>query len=123
MKLREKIESGRFVVTAELGPPKSCNGSVIRKKTAHFRKGISAVNITDNQTAIVRLSSIASAKIVLEEGLEPIIQITCRDRNRIAIQSDLLGAAVDKHIADGHTIDYLGREHSNAKKKFLHSNV
>jgi len=93
LKLREKIESGRFVVTAELGPPKSCNGSVIRKKTAHFRKGISAVNITDNQTAIVRLSSIASAKIVLEEGLEPIIQLTCRDRNRIAIQSDLLGAA------------------------------
>lgn len=93
MTLKDKINSGRFVVTAELGPPQSSNGNVVRKKTAHFRRGIDGVNITDNQTAIVRLSSIASAKIVLEEGLEPVIQMTCRDRNRIAIQSDLLGAA------------------------------
>jgi len=93
MALREKIESGRFVVTAELGPPQSCNGDVIRKKAVHFRDGIDGVNITDNQTGIVRLSSIASAKILLEEGIEPVIQVTCRDRNRIALQSDLLGAA------------------------------
>lgn len=91
MSLREKIKAGRFVVTAELGPPQSCNGDVIRKKAVHFRNGVDGVNITDNQTGIVRLSSIASAKILLEEGLEPIIQVTCRDRNRIAIQSDLLG--------------------------------
>ena len=93
MNLQEKIESRRFVVTAELGPPQSSNGNVIRKKAVHFQKGVDGINITDNQTAIVRLSSIAAAKIVLEEGLEPIIQMTCRDRNRIAIQSDLLGAA------------------------------
>jgi len=91
--LKEKIESGRFVVTAELGPPQSSNGNVIRKKAVHFRNVVDGVNITDNQTAIVRLSSIASAKILLDEGLEPIIQVTCRDRNRIALQSDLLGAS------------------------------
>jgi methylenetetrahydrofolate reductase (NADPH) len=93
MTLKEKIQTGRFVVTAELGPPQSCNGDAVRKKAVHFRRGVDGVNITDNQTAIVRMSSIASAKILVEEGLEPVIQMTCRDRNRIAIQSDLLGAA------------------------------
>ena len=93
MTLRDKIESKQFIVCGELGPPQSCNDDVIRKKTVHFKGYVDAVNITDNQTAIVRLSSIASAKILLEEGIEPIIQMTCRDRNRIAIQSDLLGAA------------------------------
>ena len=93
MTLREKIDAGHFIVTGELGPPQSADGDAIRKKTAHFMRGVDGVNITDNQTSIVRLSSIASAKIVLEAGLEPVIQMTCRDRNRIAIQSDLLGAA------------------------------
>ncbi len=93
MTLKEKIESKQFIVCGELGPPQSCNGNVIRKKTAHFKDVVDAVNITDNQTAIVRLSSIASAKILLEEHVEPIIQMTCRDRNRIGLQSDLLGAA------------------------------
>ena len=92
MTLNEKIDSGRFIVTAELGPPQSASGDVIRKKAVHFQRGVDGVNITDNQTAIVRLSSIAAARIALDEGLEPIIQMTCRDRNRIAIQSDLLGA-------------------------------
>lgn len=93
MTLREKIESNKFIVCGEIGPPQSCDGDVIRQKSAYFKGTVDAVNITDNQTAIVRLSSIASAKILLEEGLEPIMQVTCRDRNRIAIQSDLLGAA------------------------------
>ena len=93
MTLKEKIESNQFVLCAELGPPQSCDGDVIRKKAAYFKGYVDAANITDNQTALVRLSSIASAKILLEEGVEPIIQMTCRDRNRIAIQSDLLGAA------------------------------
>ncbi len=92
MTFKEKIHAGQFVITAELGPPQSANGNAIRKKAKHFTRGIDGVNITDNQTAIVRLSSIAAAKILIEEGLEPIIQMTCRDRNRIAIQSDLLGA-------------------------------
>jgi methylenetetrahydrofolate reductase (NADPH) len=93
MTLREKMSSGQFVFTAEMTPPQGADGDFIRKKAIHFHKGVDGVNITDNQTAIVRLSSIAAAKIALEEGLEPIIQMTCRDRNRIAIQSDLLGAA------------------------------
>jgi methylenetetrahydrofolate reductase (NADPH) len=93
MTLRDKIESNRFIVCGEIGPPQSCDGDVIREKSRHFKGYVDAVNITDNQTAVVRLSSIASAKILLDEGVEPIMQMTCRDRNRLAIQSDLLGAA------------------------------
>ncbi len=93
MSLKDKIESNQFIVCGEIGPPQSCDGNVIRDKAKHFKGFVDAVNITDNQTAIVRLSSIASAKILLEEGIEPIMQMTCRDRNRLAIQSDLLGAA------------------------------
>ena len=93
MGLREKIESHQFVVCGEIGPPQSCDGDVIRDKSRHFKGFVDAVNVTDNQRAIVRLSSLASAKILLDEGIEPIVQMTCRDRNRLAMQSDLLGAA------------------------------
>lgn len=93
MTLRQKIESNRFIVCGEIKPPQSCDGDVLRARTKHFKGYVDAVNITDNQTAIVRLSSIASARILLDEGVEPIMQMTCRDRNRLAIQSDLLGAA------------------------------
>jgi methylenetetrahydrofolate reductase (NADPH) len=93
MTLREKIDSNQFVVCGEIGPPQSCDGDVIRAKSKYFKGFVDAVNITDNQTAIARLSSIASARILLDEGVEPIMQMTCRDRNRLAIQSDLLGAA------------------------------
>jgi 5,10-methylenetetrahydrofolate reductase len=92
--LKEKIDSNHFIVCGEIGPPKSCDGDVIREKSKYFKGVVDAVDITDNQTALVRLSSIASAKILLEEGVEPIMQMTCRDRNRIAMQSDLLGAAL-----------------------------
>jgi 5,10-methylenetetrahydrofolate reductase len=91
--LQEKIRSKRFIVCGEMRPPQSCNGEAIRNKVRYFKGYVDAVNTTDNQTAVVRLSSIAAAKILLEEGVEPIMQITCRDRNRLAIQSDLLGAA------------------------------
>ena len=91
--LERVLNAGHFAVTAELGPPKSANGELIRKKTEHFRGFVDAVNVTDNQTAIVRMSSIAAAAILMSEQLEPVIQMTCRDRNRIAIQSDILGAA------------------------------
>ncbi|MEJ2543763.1 MAG: methylenetetrahydrofolate reductase [Calditrichaceae bacterium] len=93
MTFREKIESNQFIVCGEIGQPQSCDDDVIRKKSRHFKGNVNAVNITDNPSAVVKLSSIASAKILLEEGLEPIMQMTCRDRNRLAIQSDLLGAA------------------------------
>jgi methylenetetrahydrofolate reductase (NADPH) len=93
MALQEKVESKQFIVCGEIGPPQSSDGNVVRDKAKHFKGYVDAVNVTDNQTAIVRLSSIASAKILLDEGVEPIMQMTCRDRNRLAIQSDLLGAA------------------------------
>ena len=90
--LERVLRDGHFAVTGELGPPQSSDGEVIRKKSAYLRGYCDAVNITDNQTAIVRMSSIGAGTIVVQEGLEPVIQMTCRDRNRLAIQSDLLGA-------------------------------
>ena len=90
--LERMLRAGHFAVTGELGPPQSADGEVIREKAALLRGYVDAVNITDNQTAIVRMSSIGSAVIVIQEGLEPVIQMTARDRNRLAIQSDLLGA-------------------------------
>jgi methylenetetrahydrofolate reductase (NADPH) len=90
--LEKVLASGAFAVTAELGPPKSADIEVIHKKASYLKGCVDAVNITDNQTAIVRVSSIAAAKLSLEAGLEPIMQMTCRDRNRLAIQSDILGA-------------------------------
>lgn len=90
--LEKVLRAGHFAVTGELGPPQSADGSVIREKAALLKGYCDGVNITDNQTAIVRMSSIGAGTIVLQEGLEPVIQMTCRDRNRLAIQSDLLGA-------------------------------
>ena len=91
-RLEKILAQGHFAVTAELGPPKSADVEVIKKKAGYLKGVVDAVNITDNQTAIVRMSSIAAGVLALQEGLEPVIQITCRDRNRIMIQSDVLGA-------------------------------
>ncbi|MEJ2550294.1 MAG: methylenetetrahydrofolate reductase [Anaerolineales bacterium] len=91
-RLERLLRAGEFVVTGELGPPQGADGGVIREKAALLKGVVDATNITDNQTAIVRMSSIGAGTIVVQEGLEPIIQMTCRDRNRLAIQSDLLGA-------------------------------
>lgn len=90
--LERVLRANHFAVTAELGPPQSADPQVIKKKAALLKGYCDAVNITDNQTAIVRMSSIASGAIVVQEGLEAVIQMTCRDRNRLAIQADLLGA-------------------------------
>jgi methylenetetrahydrofolate reductase (NADPH) len=90
--LEKALKSGYFAATGELGPPQSADRHEIEHK-ANFLKGIvESVNITDNQTAVVRMSSISVAVMLIQMGLEPNIQMTCRDRNRIAIQSDLLGA-------------------------------
>ncbi len=91
--LERVLTKGCFAVTGELGPPKSHDAEVIRKKAALLKGVVDAVNLTDNQTAIVRMSSIAAGVLVLRAGLEPIIQMTCRDRNRLAMQADLLGAS------------------------------
>lgn len=90
--LEKILRAGYFAVTAEIGPPQSADPEVIRRKARLLKGVVDATNITDNQTAIVRMSSIASAVLALQEGVEPIVQMTCRDRNRLAMQSDLLGA-------------------------------
>jgi len=91
--LETLLKEGTFVVTGELGPPKNGNPEVVREKAQLLKGNVDAVNITDCQTAIVRMSSIAAGLIAKEEGLEPVIQMTCRDRNRIGMQSDILGAS------------------------------
>ncbi len=91
--LEKVLREGHFAVTCEIGPPKNADAEVVRRKARLIRGYVDAANITDCQTAIVRMSSIASAVIVMQEGVEPVVQMTCRDRNRIAIQADLLGAA------------------------------
>lgn len=90
--LEKVLESGRFAVTAEAGPPKGTSPAVVQKKGETLRPCCDAVNVTDNQTAIVRMSSLAGCVLLKQVGVEPVMQMVCRDRNRIAIQSDILGA-------------------------------
>ncbi len=90
--LERVLRAGEFAVTGELGPPKNGNPAVVREKAQLLKGYVDAVNITDCQTAIVRMSSLAAGLITQNEGLEPVIQMTCRDRNRIGMQSDILGA-------------------------------
>ncbi len=92
-RLEQVLRSGQFAVTAEIGPPMGCDPEVINRKADLLNGCADALNITDNQTAVVRLSSIAAAILLIQRGIEPVMQMTCRDRNRIAIQSDVLGAA------------------------------
>ncbi|HJX40147.1 MAG TPA: methylenetetrahydrofolate reductase, partial [Anaerolineales bacterium] len=87
-RLERVLRGGHFAVTGELGPPQSADAEAIREKAKLLRGLVDAVNLTDNQTAIVRMSSIGAGTIVVQEGLEPVVQMTCRDRNRLAIQSD-----------------------------------
>ena len=90
--LEKVLDSGGFAVTAEAGPPKGASATVIQRKGEMLRHCCDAVNITDNQTAIVRMASIAGCILLKQQGVDPVMQIVCRDRNRIAIQSDVLGA-------------------------------
>jgi len=92
-KVKNMLDAGHFVVCSELGPPIGSDPDFIRNKAKNLKGYVDGVNVTDNQTAIVRMSSIAAAKIAMDEGLEMIIQVTARDRNRIGLQSDILGAS------------------------------
>ena len=92
-RLERILEKGEFAVTAELGPPKGSDVSNVEKKAAFLKGYADAVNVTDNQTAVVRMSSLATAVILERMGIEPVLQMVTRDRNRIALQGDLLGAA------------------------------
>ena len=89
--LEKVLRAGHFAFTGECGPPKGANLDHLREKIGHLRGVVDAVNITDNQTAVVRMSSWAASTILVQEGLEPNFQMVCRDRNRLAIQSDILG--------------------------------
>jgi methylenetetrahydrofolate reductase (NADPH) len=91
--LERVLESKIFAVTSELGPPQSADAEVIRRKAKILRGHVDACNVTDGQTAVARMSSWAACVIAKEEGLDPIVQMTCRDRNRIALQMDVLGVA------------------------------
>jgi len=91
--LQRVLESGAFAVTAECGPPRSADPDVVIRKGLILKKCTDAVNVTDNQTAIVRMSSIAASALLKSVGIEPVAQMVCRDRNRIALQSDALGAS------------------------------
>ncbi|MCX5799081.1 MAG: methylenetetrahydrofolate reductase [Proteobacteria bacterium] len=91
--LERVLKSGAFAVTSECGPPRGADPEVIRKKGAYLKGYVDAVNVTDNQTSVVRMSSFSSSLILKEMGFDPVMQMVCRDRNRIAIQSDILGAA------------------------------
>lgn len=94
MKITELFERGEFVVSAEVGPPKGIHIEHVLEEAKTYLSGITAVNVTDNQSSVMRLGSLATCKALKDEGLLPIYQLTCRDRNRIALQSDLLSAAM-----------------------------
>jgi len=93
MKLTELFQQGAFVVTGEVGPPKGASAEEVIAGAKAMASAVDAVNVTDNQSAVMRLGSLAVCHLLKEEGIEPVFQLTCRDRNRIALQSDLLSAA------------------------------
>ena len=90
--LKDSLSSKKFTITAEICPPKGTDISDFLKKARLLKNKIAAANVTDNQRAVMRLSSLACSVLLLKEGIDPVFQMTCRDRNRIAIQSDIMGA-------------------------------
>lgn len=117
---KEILKSGEFIVTSEIGPPKGTN---IEKMIHHIKllkDKVHGLNVTDNQSSVMRLSSLAACHIIKEHGGEPILQMTCRDRNRMALQSDLISA----HVLGIHNVlcltgdhIYLG-DHKESKQVF-----
>ncbi|HHD11311.1 MAG TPA: 5,10-methylenetetrahydrofolate reductase [Deltaproteobacteria bacterium] len=93
-RLKEALDRGDFVITAEICPPRGTDTTQFIEKARLLKERIVAANVTDNQRAVMRLSSLASSVLLLKEGVEPVFQMTCRDRNRLAIQSDVMGAWV-----------------------------
>ena len=94
MRITELFDNGQFVVTAEVGPPKGCHMDHVVEEAKEYLSGITAVNITDNQSSVMRMGSFPACVMLKNADLTPILQLTCRDRNRIALQSELLGAAM-----------------------------
>ena len=94
MRITELFDNGQFVVTAEVGPPKGIHIDHMVDEAKEYLSGITAVNVTDNQSSVMRMGSLPACVALKNAGLTPILQLTCRDRNRIALQSELLGAAM-----------------------------
>ena len=94
MRITELFDNGEFVVTAEVGPPKGIHVDHLVEEAKEYLSGITAVNVTDNQSSVMRMGSLPTCVALKNAGLNPILQLTCRDRNRIALQSELLGAAM-----------------------------
>ncbi|MDO8489039.1 MAG: methylenetetrahydrofolate reductase [Candidatus Omnitrophota bacterium] len=94
MTFKEKIEAGKFLVTSEVGPDKGIETQGLLEDAQLIRNKVDAINVTDSQSAVMRLGSLVASYLLKKEGFEPIYQLTCRDRNRLALQSDLLSAAV-----------------------------
>lgn len=94
MNLEEKLKNGKFVITSEIGPPKGTNIMPHIEEAEHIKHRVDAFNVTDLQSSVMRLGSLATSHLLIEKGMEPVFQITCRDRNRLALQSDLLSASV-----------------------------
>jgi methylenetetrahydrofolate reductase (NADPH) len=92
-KLKKVLDRGDFAVTAECGPPKGADPEVVKSKGKLLNGYVDSINVTDNQTAVVRLCSLAACALLKSEGLDPVFQMVTRDRNRIALQSDVLGAS------------------------------
>jgi 5,10-methylenetetrahydrofolate reductase len=93
MLLKEKIQSGKFIVTSEIGPPKGIETRQILEEAELIRTRVDAINVTDLQSSVMRLGSLAVCSLLKQRGFEPVYQVTCRDRNRLALQSDILSAA------------------------------
>ena len=94
MRITELFDNGQFVVTAEVGPPKGIHVDHLVEEAKTYLSGITAANVTDNQSSVMRMGSLPACVALKNAGLTPILQLTCRDRNRIALQSELLGAAM-----------------------------
>jgi len=93
-RLKQSFASGKFVVSGEVGPPKGTNIDKMLQHIDLLKDKVDALNVTDNQSSVMRISSLAVCKLIREHGGEPILQITCRDRNRLALQSELLSASI-----------------------------
>ncbi len=116
----EKIfAAGAFAVTSECGPPRGALPDVVREKAAHLKGYVDAVNVTDNQTAMVRMSSFAASVIIKQMGMHPVLQMVTRDRNRIAMQSDLIGA----YSHDINTMLCLSGDHPHFGDHAMAANV
>ena len=120
MKLTELFQQGKFVITSENGPPKGTDVTEMLENAELLRGRVDAMNITDQQSSVMRLGSLAACRLLKQRGIEPVFQVTCRDRNRIALQSDLLSAAVlgiENVLCL--TGDYVGMgDHPDAKPVF-----